>query len=336
MPRLETNNNGIKSVQIKIKAFLHRQSWKEALIFFLFLLLALGFWILQSMNEEYETEMSIPVRFKDIPADVAFTQPPPEQITISIKDKGNVLLNYSLTRIFSPLDVVYKNALNNNGLLVVPKQEIESHIQKQLLSSTVLNSYTPNRIEIQTSKKKQKQVPIVFNGVVTYNDGYGLAGKITLSPSAINIYSTQNILDSISEIRTNYFEIKNAKKSISRTLTLESVSGVTFDQQTVSISIPIEEFTEKTLDIPVVCTGIPHNFIVRTFPPSIKVNANIPLSKYKELTEDDFSIRVKYEDLEQHLSGSFPIELERSPDWIHAYGLVPDKIEFIIEQVYHD
>lgn len=36
MSRLETDNNRIKSASIKIKIFLHRQRWKEVLIFFSF------------------------------------------------------------------------------------------------------------------------------------------------------------------------------------------------------------------------------------------------------------------------------------------------------------
>ena len=332
MSGLETENKGIKSAQIKIKAFLHRQSWKEVLIFFSFLLLSFGFWILQSLNEEYEIEITIPVRYKDIPADVAFTQPPPKSIVISVKDKGNVLLNYSIGRTISAVEIDYKNTQHKNGLLTVSQQEIESHLQKQLFNTTQLHRFTPTSIEIQTSKRKQKKVPVRFNGSVIPHDGYGVAGKIAISPTLVNIYSTQNVLDSITEVKTNYIEIKNVKKAISRNVSLETIPGVTFEQSNVALSIPIEEFTEKTLDIPVICTGIPQMYIVRMFPPSVKVNCNIPLSKYKDLTENSFHIRIKYEDLEQHLTGSLPVELQEKPDWIQTYTLVPNKVEFIIEQ----
>lgn len=332
MSGLETNNEGIKSAQIKIKTFLHRQSWKEVLIFFSFLLLAFGFWILQSLNEEYEIEITIPVRYTDIPADVAFTQPPPKNIVVSVKDKGNVLLNYSIGRSISPLEIIYSTTQHKNGVLRVSQQEIENHLQKQLLSTTQLHRFSPTSIEIGTSKRKQKKVPVRFNGTVIPFEGYGIAGKIAISPTSINIYSTQNILDSIIEIKTNYIEIKNVKKMVSRNVSLEAIPGVTFEQEDVAISIPIEEFTEKTLDIPVICIGIPQNRIVRMFPPSVKVNSNVPLSKYKNLTEESFQIRINYDELDQHLSGTIPIELKSKPDWIQTYTLAPNKVEFIIEE----
>lgn len=331
MLRLDTANKRFKSALIKIKAFLHSQSWKEVLIFLLFLLISLGFWILQSMNEEYEVEIAIPVRYKDIPADIAFTQSPPREISISIKDKGNVLLNYSIGRIIAPLEVSYKTQ-SKAGIMRVSRQEIEAHLSKQLFTTTQLHRFSPTEIEVTTSKKKEKKVPVVFNGSVLPEDGYGLADKINLSPTSIYVYSTQNVLDSITEVRTKYTDFRNVKKSISKSLPLEPISGVSFEQTSATVSIQIEEFTEKTLDIPVICTGIPDRHIVRMFPPAVKVNFNVPLSKYKEVTEKDFSIRIKFSELEQYVSGSVPVVLNEKPDWIQAYSLAPNKVEFIIEQ----
>ena len=56
MSRLGQIKQTFKSVRIEIKAFLRRQQWKEALIFFCFILLAFGFWLLQSLQQEYEID----------------------------------------------------------------------------------------------------------------------------------------------------------------------------------------------------------------------------------------------------------------------------------------
>ena len=54
MSQLDRINQSFKSARIKINAFLRRQRWKEALIFFSFVLLSFGFWLLQSLQQEYE------------------------------------------------------------------------------------------------------------------------------------------------------------------------------------------------------------------------------------------------------------------------------------------
>ena len=92
MSGLEPVTNKFKSARMEIKALLRRQQWKEALIFFCFILLALGFWMLQSLQQEYEIDINIPVRYKNIPPDIAFNGTPPEKITVRVKDKGSVVL----------------------------------------------------------------------------------------------------------------------------------------------------------------------------------------------------------------------------------------------------
>ena len=54
MSRLGQIKQTFKSVRIEIKAFLRRQQWKEALIFFCFILLAFGFWLLQVLTPSWK------------------------------------------------------------------------------------------------------------------------------------------------------------------------------------------------------------------------------------------------------------------------------------------
>ena len=90
MSRLENIQNSFKSIQAKTKAFFHGDRWKEVLVFFFFALLAFGFWLLQSLQQEYEIELVFPVKYKNVPADIAFNAPEVETITAKVKDKGSV------------------------------------------------------------------------------------------------------------------------------------------------------------------------------------------------------------------------------------------------------
>ena len=89
-----------KSTEEKAKVLIHRARWKETLVFFCFVLLSFGFWMLQSLQQEYEIEMTIPIRYKNVPDNIAFQDTIPQQVTIRIKDKGSVLLNYQLGQRF--------------------------------------------------------------------------------------------------------------------------------------------------------------------------------------------------------------------------------------------
>lgn len=121
MSRLENIQNSFKSIQAKTKAFFHGDRWKEVLVFFFFALLAFGFWLLQSLQQEYEIELVFPVKYKNVPADIAFNAPEVETITAKVKDKGSVLLNYTFGRSFAPIEVNMKNTKEKNGSVQVSK-----------------------------------------------------------------------------------------------------------------------------------------------------------------------------------------------------------------------
>ena len=242
-----------------------------------------------------------------------------------VKDKGSVLLNYSFGRSFAPIEMNMKNQAEKSGSLSIAKKAIENDIQKQLLATTSLVGFEPQHIEAPYSKRIKKDIPVVFNGTIQTNPGFHVSGSIPISPMNISVYA-------LNQAKTVFTEIKKGNKTITKTVQLQKVSEATYDPTSVTITIPIEEFTEKTLEIPVLCTDLPSHYTLRTFPSVAKVTCSIPLSRFKDLSEDAFEIKFSFKDLEQNVSGTLPIQLTKKPDWVTTTTLVPDKIEFILEQ----
>ncbi len=331
MSRLENIQDSFKSIQTRVKAFFQGDKWKEALVFFFFVLLAFGFWLLQSLQQEYEIELVYPVKYKNVPADIAFKTSPVEKITARVKDKGSVLLNYTLGRTFAPIEVNMKDLKEKNGSFQVGQKQIMNDIQKQLIATTALQGFEPQQIDLEFSQRIHKEVQVAFSGNIQMEAGFQLSGDIQISPQKINAYATSAILDTLTAVKTIFTEIKKANKNITRIVQLSKIDGVNLDPDNVTITIPIEEYTEKTLEIPVSCSHIPPHYTVRMFPATVKVICSIPLSRFKELSEDMFSIYIPFEDLEQNVSGTHPVKLSKQPDWVHATTLVPDKVEFILE-----
>lgn len=332
MSRLGQINDSFKSTSSEIKALVHRQRWKEALIFFCFVLLSLGFWLLQSLQQEYEIEIKIPVKYKNIPPEISFIGTIPNEITARVKDKGSVLLNYSFGRTFVPIEVNMKNKTNENGKFTLSKKTIDSDIKKQLIATTMLEGFEPQQIEVAYSKRIKKELPVVFNGKIQTEGGFKVSNDILIKPQNVSVYASDLILDTLTQIKTVYTEIKNGNKTLTKTLQLQKTEGATIEPISVTVTIPIEEYTEKTLEIPVVCTNLPAHYTLRTFPSTVKVTCSIPLSRFKDLSEDQFAIQIAFADLEQNVSGTLPIKLAKKPDWVDAVSIKPDKIEFILEQ----
>ena len=87
----------------KIWNFLQSPQCREFLFFLFFVFIASAFWILQTLNEEYETEVSIPLRFKNVPENVVFTSDIPQNLNLKVSDKGTVLVKYMLGQGLMPI-----------------------------------------------------------------------------------------------------------------------------------------------------------------------------------------------------------------------------------------
>lgn len=330
--RLENILQSFKSAGRGIKTYFRHYRGKNVLIFLFFVLLSFSFWVLLSLQEEYEIQVSIPIRYKNMPNDVVFVQTPPTEITARVRDKGTVLLNYSIGNKISVLDIDLTDISTKGGVFVFPAKNVEGTIMKQLISTTNLINFNPTQIEIPYSKLTNKKLPVVFNGDIRTEAGFKVSGEITIEPPYVDVYASDIVLDTLLTISTVFTEIKKGKKTITEELKLNKPEGTTIEPESVTITIPIEEFTEKTLDIPIISKGVPDNFTIRMFPAKVQVICTVPLSRFKELSEEEFLVEASIEDTEQHISGMLSVTLIRKPDWVEDVSLNPSSIEFILEQ----
>jgi YbbR domain-containing protein len=215
--------------------------------------------------------------------------------------------------------------------LFLSAKDIEGIIMKQLIPSTSLISFVPQQIEIPYSKLQKKKLPVYFDGVIRTELGFLVSGEIVLTPSGVDVFAADVVLDSLTSVRTVYTEINKANKTLTRKLKLQKTEGVRFVPQEVSVTIPIEEYTEKTLEIPLVCRDVPQGYTVRMFPSVVRLSCNVPLSRFRDLSGEDFSVEALLVHPEQNVSGMLPVRLTKKPDWVDRVALSQDSVEFILE-----
>ena len=302
------------------------------MIFFCFVLLSFGFWLLQSLQQEYETELSIPLRYENVPANIALAPSVAKQVRIHVKDKGSALLNYTLGQKFRSITLDVQKLRKDEMRYIVSRSMLQDEISKQLLASTTLTLFEPQALSLPFDEQKSKEVPVVFNGSIETEGGFLVSGDILISPSMVTIYGSASLLDSIQEVRTEFLKIEKGKKTLVKNASLEAIEGVAFHTEGVSVTIPIEEYTEKTLTIPVRFVQVPPQYTIRSFPQEVEVSCNIPVSKFKMLTEELLVIEIPFRQLEENVSGSLAIDLSSRPEWLKTYRIDPNKIEFLLEQ----
>ncbi|MDR2119825.1 MAG: YbbR-like domain-containing protein [Tannerella sp.] len=323
-----------KSVYQEIRIFFHKQQWEEILIFLGFLLLSAGFWFLESLQEEYEIEISIPVRYKNVPRDMILADNNPQNLLARIKDKGTVLINYMWFNSFSPIEIDMKDVLPAKKQHVfMEKRTIESFISRQLISSTSLLHTDPSAIQVDYAALTHKDVVVYACVDIRTEPGFQLSDAIRINPPKVHVYAHSAILDTLSAVETDLVELRRANKTVTLSVRLKQIPNVQIEPEKVEITVPVEEFTEKRLRIPVGCRNLPGNYTLRIFPSSVEVTCNIPMSKYKNLKNNDIRIQIPFQEFDlNRASGELPVRLTHCPEWVANPLINPATVEFILEQ----
>jgi hypothetical protein len=331
---LRLDANLFKSVVHPVKAFFQGQQWKETVIFLLFLLLSTGFWYLQSLQEDMELEISLPVKYRNVPSHITLTEDNPQAIVFRVKDKGLAMLGYVWLYKFAPLEVNLKSLQEGTkGALTVSKKTIESCISRQLTSSTSLLGFEPQTIELHYVELGSKKLPVIADVSVSPEPGFQQAGDITVTPDKVLVYANKTVLDTLHELRTVPAELKNVNRTRELTLRLQNIAGVQMDEREVRVKIPVEEFTEKRLMIPLQCEDLPEHYTLHLFPSEIEVICNVPVSSFGKLTEKDFEIRIPFREFEAgRTTGQLTVRLSKQPSLLIPPALHPETVEFIMEQ----
>jgi YbbR domain-containing protein len=117
-------------------------------------------------------------------------------------------------------------------------------------------------------------------------------------------------------------------------LILQSVKEANLNvyPRTVQVRVPVEEFTEKTVEVPVKLLNN-HNFYnVKLFPEKVNVTFTTSLRRYPEVDDDFFEASADLSLWQQRGYTSLPIKLTRQPEYCKIVKIEPQSVDFIIHK----
>ena len=284
------------------------------------------------MNEESEKSYSIPLKFSNIPGSVVLDENVQDDIKVRIKDKGLILLSYSRNKKFSPIEVDVSFLNNQNGKYVVNEALLLSSLKKQLKLSSSILSFSPQQMNMSYTTRVNKKVPVRIKGEIRPRVQSRIAdGKISISPDSVEVYASQAVIDDIDYVYTDSLHITDIADDLTKTVGVQKIKGTTIIPSNVSLYVPIEEYTEKRVSLPIEVINLPDTLNLRTFPSNIQVSFFVGLSDFKFAVADSFKVVVDYQEIKNAGGQRVPLSLSSHPKHINNVRLTPDSIEYIIE-----
>lgn len=315
----------------KVRNFLLSEKSREFLIFLFFVFVSFSFWLLQVLNDDYETELAIPVKMKNVPENVVMTSELPSEIRIGVKDRGTVLVNYMLGQTFYPVVIDFTEFAYKGNHVQIPSSLLTKRIIGQLNQSTKVSAVKPDTLEFIYTQGKGKKVPVKLQGEVKAERQYYIS-DILYSPDSVMVYAPRDILDTLTTAYTQLVMIDNVSDTIRRRLNMMPIKGARFVPDHNDVSVMVDIYSEKTLEVPVRGIGFPKDKVLRTFPSKVQVSFQVGLKHFKDVQSDDFTVEVDYKDLVNGTNEKCTPVLNVLSPYVNHARMNLEEIDFIIEQ----
>lgn len=314
------------------KDFLLSAKSREFFVFLCFFFIAAGFWLLQTLNNDYETEFSIPVRLRNVPENVVITSDPVSEVRVRVRDKGTVLLNYMLGKNFYPVILDFKNYINMGNHVQVQTSQVQKWITGQLNASTALLSMKPDTLEYYYSTGVSKMIPVKLCGNVSAGEQYYLPDTL-FTPDSVRVYAPSDALDTMKVAYTLPLNLDNITDTLEREVTLSAPKGAKYIPASVKLTLPVDMYTEKTVEVPLRGINFPADKVLRAFPSKIKISFQVGMGRFRQITADDFHLVVSYEELVRLGSEKYTVKLRTLPEGVSHVRFNPEQVDFLIEQI---
>ena len=324
-------NNGnlfLKYYSQKLKSFFLS---KDILSFLLFLIISAAFWYVHALGKERETNIIVPVRYIGVPLNLALTNDPPSEISLDIRDQGIRLFEYSDLR-RNPLTIDLSRVFYQKGEILITPDQLKSRILRYLKPTTTLLDVHPDSLLIQYEKLSYKTLPIEFNAKIDLAHQYMYSDHIKVQPNKVTVFGPKNVLDTLKTIRTECKSFKNLNDTISFRCSLMPLKLAHYSVNNTKVTIFVEQFTERKVQIPIAAINCPDNLSVRTFPIVVNATYTVGLSQFKTFNASDIQVFLDYNELKTDKTSKHILKVKNNSTHITNIRILPLEVEYILEQ----
>ncbi len=294
-------------------------------------LLASLFWTSAALSEKHLASIDVAVDYQNLPKDKVVTNRLPTHLEFGVMASGWQLLQTYFSDPWRVSIDVDRRSVNN---MFTTNAEPE-YFSKQLPDGFEVKYVNPGVLYFEFDNSNSKYIKVKLNTALHFAALYELAGPIIIKPDSILISGPGRIVDTLTYIPTQMVKADKLDQSLSGIVKLQLPEGLnlTLSQNTVSYTIPVDQFTESYFQIPIHWISADSQQI-QLLSNKVQVYFQLPMQKIKLLKDkkspSHFRVIADVNNINSQTM-EIGLELKKYPSWAHKPRLVPDKVSFLYQ-----
>jgi YbbR domain-containing protein len=299
-------------------------------VFFTCLLLAALAWILTTLSNPYNYTIKRVLTYKNAPQKRAFHSLQSDSVDITVQGTGWQMLFSRMNDDKTPVTVDLRSL--DNGNFVVLSSQLKRVNDKDVNHEII--DINPDTLYFDFSYRMVKRVPVHLVASLKYQQQFAQSNNPIIKPAFVTLTGPANRIDKITQWDTDSLIADNVNETIRTKLNMQSVSegNMSLYPKTVDVVLPVDEYTEKTLEIPVKLINNHDYYNVKIFPQKVKLTFITSLKKYAETDEKFFEAESDLDLWKLQGYNTLPVKLVRYPPFCKIVSIDPPNIDFIIKK----
>ena len=299
-------------------------------VFLLFLGISFFFWWSQTMSQERQTVLKLPICVTDVPDDVRITAGPTTQLTVSLSGKGSDLRKSARRSGKHILNVSSSVFRMGQGRASLSTQRLRDSITALLAPSVMIRQIEPDSLAFLFSRQHNLMLPVDFDGIMESQDQFFLE-RIEFKPESIR--ASVLLSDTVEHhILADAGQVILSADTIVSMVPVRPIPGVLLSSDVVQMTVIAQQYTEKSLEVPVTGVHFPENITLKAFPSKAVVSAWVKMSEYDRVTASDFQVVVDYSDIDGLEGSRATLRILSQPLNVRNVRLQTRTVDYLMER----
>ncbi|MES2268922.1 MAG: YbbR-like domain-containing protein [Bacteroidota bacterium] len=295
------------------------------------LVIAIVAWMFTTLSNPYKFTVKQVVVFKNAPQKRAFHPLQPDTVNALVQGTGWQMLMFRMNDEKKAITVDL-HTLDTKNYVVLSSQLKQINANRDMEHDII--ALTPDTLFFDFSSRTVKRVPVELVQAINYQKQFAQSDNVSIKPRYVTISGPAEVINKITTWKTDTVKINSANDDFYGRVKLQGVKegNLSVLPKSVMVSIPIDEYTEKTIEVPVKLINNHKYYDVKIFPQKVKVTFTTSLTNYPDLNEDDFEAVADLDLWRNNGYTVLPVKVTRTPSYIKVVKIAPQNIDFIIKK----